>query len=297
MKIYLLNKSIFIYQQCLVNNIKVGPIYKDVRNPLLLLFRRLHMKLHMPFYNIWYSREFLEDCQHGNEDVLFFDSVLSVYPANYIKETTNRRVIYWFWNHVYNEWIVENLSNNIEKWSYDKDDCDKYNMRFNTQFGFLSLCSLQKTKVECTKDLFFIGKDKGRSSTLQELNDIASKQNLSCDFRITGNRVKGKNEAKRMSYEEVIREDSCTNCIVDIVPEEQHGLSLRPIEAIMLDKKLITNNKHIINEPWYRESNVLLINDHVENMQLAEFIHADYDSSIDHYKEYYDINNWIKRFN
>ncbi len=43
--------------------------------------------------------------------------------------------------------------------------------------------------------------------------------------------------------------------------KNQHGISLRPLEALFLNKKLITNNRTVLNMDFYeKEKCVFLLN-------------------------------------
>ena len=54
-----------------------------------------------------------------------------------------------------------------EIWSYDRNDCKKYNLKFNTQFYNNKLKCPNLKKVQ---DVIFLGKDKGRRKIIENLN-------------------------------------------------------------------------------------------------------------------------------
>ena len=58
---------------------------------------------------------------------------------------------------------------------------------------------------------------------------------------------------KWMPYEKVISQTMATNCIFEVLQDNQYGQSLRYFEAVCFNKKLLTNNKNIKNLPFYNE--------------------------------------------
>ncbi|MBA2042253.1 LPS core biosynthesis protein RfaS, partial [Escherichia coli] len=59
---------------------------------------------------------------------------------------------------------------------------------------------------------------------------------------------------KQISYEENIRRTLNANIIVDITKENQSGWTLRILEALFFNKKLITNNINVFGSEIYSES-------------------------------------------
>jgi hypothetical protein len=69
---------------------------------------------------------------------------------------------------------------------------------------------------------------------------------------------------------------SCS-VVIDIVQRGQSGLTMRAIEALAAGKKIITNNKNIINEPFYNNKNIMIIDDtvNINNVDVECFINQD----------------------
>lgn len=86
-----------------------------------------------------------------------------------------------------------------------------------------------------------------------------------------------------------------TNCIMDISNGNQSGLSMRVIESIGAQCKLITTNKNIIKEDFYNSNNIAIVSsmdevaDKIIELNKTDFIA---NGSID--KMY--IDNWLKDF-
>ena len=56
---------------------------------------------------------------------------------------------------------------------------------------------------------------------------------------------------KRIPYSEVVEKNKASNCILEIISSGQSGASLRYYEAVCYNKKLLTNNKNVVNLPFY----------------------------------------------
>jgi hypothetical protein len=107
--------------------------------------------------------------------------------------------------------------------------------------------------------LFFLGLDKGRLSSLTSIYEKSIQKGISTDFTIINESIEEFTKKglvvqnKRVSYADSINKLQNAGCILEIVSPDQNGLSLRAIEAIVFNKKLITNNKAILNSPYYNK--------------------------------------------
>lgn len=272
-------------------NTDVINIYR-VKNRFLLLLRYLHYKSHLPFFEIWYNRNWINELPKYDV-VLLFDSYLTLPIVDYLSNR-NIKVIYWFWNRVYN--VVSIPQNNYcEKWSYDPLDCKKYGLKYNTQFYFNNIV-LPEKKIKY--DLFFVGKDKGRYEILCWINSVFEKYGLKTFIYLTDKKRFGKRNEKyreAIPYEKVLEYVSECRAILDIVPEDQYGLTLRPLEALFFQKKLITCQRNIMNYDFYNENNIRLV-DSIDSYDIIEFITSPYSPIAKDIVDKYDYSNWIKRF-
>lgn len=81
---------------------------------------------------------------------------------------------------------------------------------------------------------------------------------------------------------------------LDIAHPSQSGLTMRTIELLGAQKKIITTNQDIVNYDFYHPNNILVINR--ENPILNEdFFKTDYLPISNQIREEYSIENWLKR--
>lgn len=294
MKLYTINKNVLFY-----NNYKkacdTGIIYNQLNYDWLKAVRMLHLKSRLPLFSIWYTKEFKHSDYNKIKEIIIFDTVLTIPAANYIKKHYPQlRVIYWFWNHIYNKSNLEQLSDNIEKWSYDIEDCKKYSLKHNTQFYFKELVSQKDNHYSNEHDFFFVGAEKGRKSEIDKMSELIERNNLSKFFSITGNNRKDR-KYKWLSYDKVIDYIVRSRCIVDLVPSAQKGLTIRPLEALFFKKKLITNFSNIKQYDFYHPENIFVVDVDSED-KLVSFINTDFNMQVGKYQEKYDFNSWLSRF-
>lgn len=268
-------------------------IYKN-HGIFLRIIRKIHFKFNLPYQSIWYGN--WKNSITDNSTVILFDSIFSVDIVNWIKKSAkNVRIIFWFWNPVNIELYdrVKNLS--CELWAFDRDDCNKYDMSYNTQFYFNSIKIPNNT---LKYDVLFVGRDKGRYEYIKKLERIFSSKGMSTYFHIVVNKHNNKKKGmklKPISYLSLLEYISKSKVLLDITQSGQVGLTLRTMESLFFEKKLITNNKSIVKEDFYHKENIFII-DYDNYERLLEFLNTPYVKVKDDIKNKYDFDNWINRF-
>lgn len=110
---------------------------------------------------------------------------------------------------------------------------------------------------------------------------INSVQNSECDFL----------KKKTLTRKEVTVLMNRTNCVLDIPIPNQLGLTIRSIETLAINKKLITMNNQIKSEPFYNEKFISVFDE--EDIQFnLEFLKNTYDQEID--ISHLELGNWLK---
>ena len=218
--------------------------------------------------------------------LLVFDSISIAFLKWLKKHNANKRIILWYWNPVFLTINPKKVPKGIELWSYSHKDCEKYGMQFNTQFCFSKYTS---TPEELTTDIFFFGRDKGRGEIIKKYQKKFEELGLKTDFRII------RNKKDYIPYSEGIQLTKQSKCVLDFCVNEEVGMSLRALESLFLDKKVITNNKMYMCEKFYRKQNIFILEqDDLKN--LPEFLTNPLEEVAEEVKEYYLFENWLKRF-
>ena len=79
------------------------------------------------------------------------------------------------------------------------------------------------------------------------------------------------------------------------MPDAQKGLTLRPLEALFLRKKLLTNFSAIKNQDFYSPNNIFIMNEDDERC-LKDFINAPLSLEHENCIMEYSFASWLKRF-
>ncbi len=95
-----------------------------------------------------------------------------------------------------------------------------------------------------------------------------------------------------MTSKEIISVLANTKVVIDIEHPNQNGLTMRTIEMIGMQKKLITTNKSVMEYDFYNPNNILVIdreNPYIEN----SFLHSEYQPINSEIRKKYDISSWL----
>ncbi|MDD3138669.1 MAG: hypothetical protein PHX08_06835 [Lachnospiraceae bacterium] len=154
--------------------------------------------------------------------------------------------------------------------------------------------NMYKKEIKVKYDLCFCGADKKRLKLVKEIYKLAEAKGIKTDFRIVEDNkknIKGIKYVEWQPYPEVVKQDLQSNCILEILQPGQTGFTLRTQEAICCNKKLLTNNKEIVNNKYYNPK-YMQIFERIEDIDF-EFIkkreNVDY-----HYENDFSSINFLR---
>lgn len=232
----------------------------------------------------------------GEKDAQILKMVHKLYPS--------KRLLVWYWNSI-GEGIVSPNSFNrkyTELWSFDPQNCKDYNLKYNVQF-YPRENAINNANLPNDIDLLYVGADKTqqRINILEEVKRICLKEGIKFFFYLV---KQSKDNIKTsiayrsfLKYPQVIQLISKSTAILDITKDNQSGLTLRPLEALFFDKKLITNNEDIIYHKLYKlnSANIYILNK--EKKSLKEFMESPLSKANTAYlKKYYSFDTWLSNF-
>lgn len=266
-------------------------------NKLFRVIRGIWLRIKLPGESMWYAK-WKKDIRRY-DTILVHASAITMGVPRWIKsKNKNARVILWYWNPVNKRTLPKtSLHKYCEIWSFDINNCKKYNMNYNPQYYFRS--KKLPTNKE-SNDIFFIGSDKGRAKIVEYIYEICQKNNLTTDLNIVTNEIKGikYNEllsSQKMSYDEILIHISKAKAILEILQVGQSSPTLRTFEALFFAKKLITNNLEIQKFDFYNKNNIFIIGkDDIK--KLPEFIIKPYENIDNEVIKQYDVDVWFMRF-
>lgn len=251
-----------------------------------------------------YGIEFYKNiCKIKSNDIVIFFMVENKEPVlnivSWLPKKT--RKIVWFWNSVndgFNKSAESHsmyLDIKMMKWAgcdiatFDPYDAEIFNLKLVNQF--FNFSKVPGPKANPQYDFYFIGNPRGsqREHILAEIKERIEQQKLSINILMRNLTMSG-----YISYEENLANVSNCRCVIEIVRENQTGLSLRPLEALAMNKKLVTNNKNIKNMDIYSPNNIFIwgVDD---SSRLASFIKEPLDPLPNDVLHQYDVNCWLDK--
>lgn len=138
--------------------------------------------------------------------------------------------------------------------TFDPSDAEKYGWQYvNTLYSQFPV-----EQVEKESDLFYIGAVKDRLPACMELLKLSTKYGAEFCLKLLGVNSQQRERLpsdvvleKPLPYPETLSWLLSTKCIFDMTQQGQSGITLRYYEAVVFNKKLLTNNKNISKLPFY----------------------------------------------
>lgn len=141
----------------------------------------------------------------------------------------------------------------------DEGDAEKYGLEFHPFF----YSSIEKDDSSIPEsDCFYVGNAKGRLDEIIKVFELLSANGLKCDFHIVGvpgelQRYKEKiNYNKPLDYDDVVCHVKKSKILLEIMQDGQTSGTLREHEAVIYGKKLLTNNRYVVNRSFYVPENI-----------------------------------------
>lgn len=173
-----------------------------------------------------------------------------------------------------NKWrILDKLNEWFDAvFAFDPVDAERYGFYYNR---LIYTTPKPDSGFEEKIDLFYIGKAKDRLGTLIEIFEQAQREGLSCDFTIVDVPQEEQQHSDlikynvRIPYEEVISSIRKSKCIVDVIQGGSSGLTIKTVESVVYDKKLLTTNESIKHEVFYKNQNMMVYD---SNKSIRRFL-------------------------
>ncbi|MFM5068834.1 hypothetical protein ACEUBL_07080 [Aeromonas veronii] len=99
---------------------------------------------------------------------------------------------------------------------------------------------------------------------------------------------------KSMATKDIISILHDTDFVIDVEHPNQQGLTMRTIEMLGLQKKLITTNKNIIDYDFYHPNNICVVDRQNPKINTV-FLYSDYCTIDQGIRESYALNSWLKK--
>lgn len=241
------------------------------------------------------------------DKIIILDSAYTKQMDRVLKKARGE-ICFFYWNKLHENPEVarihlDSIFKGVKKYSYNRYDCERYNLCFNSTMYY-------PIKIEVADsidkiDFIFVGQVFGkRMRELDLFLDKVNRLGLTYEIYAVKSNKLGDSEKKLMNYTMIEKEipyEKYLECvqhakvILDIDKWEDTGCSLRAMESIFYQKKLITTNRRVIEERFYDKQNIFILG--VDEMEgLVKFVNTPYKKLASDIVEYYSIEQWIERF-
>ena len=218
------------------------------------IIREIWFRCRLPFRSLWYKR-----LPKGLEfkAILMYDPLILPHYIEWVHKCfPDTKIILSYENRASKTINPECVPPYVEKWSYDRDDCNRYSMKWMSPSFFTEYVRSPKEKPKY--DVLFVGRDKGRADELFSLEKQLSLRGLNTLFYICADRkflrFKKRYYRKLLTYDEYLELQVNSKSILNIVPAGQTSITQREMEAFFSRIKCLTNNKGVLNSEMYDSS-------------------------------------------
>ncbi|MCD9575248.1 hypothetical protein [Flavobacterium soyae] len=251
---------------------------------------------------------------NGNYDLVFIIKGES-FSKNAIEilknKNQNAKFILYLWDSIRRiEGIEDKLDFFDKVFSFDRlDSIDNKKLVFNPLF-FRNEYSVQNTNSIQKNHIYHLGwYHSDRLILVQKIANYCEENNFSYQFilftgyvsyliqSVFGGQLK-KNK-KFLIFKPVPAKENFSNILnskvtLDIAHPFQSGLTMRTIELIGAERKIVTTNEDILNYDFYNPNNILIINR--DNPVLEKsFFETEYIAIPSEIRSNYAIRNWLSR--
>lgn len=191
-----------------------------------------------------------------------------------------------------------------EIYSFDKKDIETYHFKETSNYNYI----LKTPNFAIKNDVLYIGSIDNRIHQLNKIGNRLKEINVNYKFIIIGkkywiykisNFFTKKHEhlvfkRNRINQQKLLSLYSETKVIIDLVRENQTGLSFRFFEAMALEKKMITNNNNVINYSFFETENILILKDNY-SIITHSFIRSPYKTLKKEVFNKYTLDTWCNK--
>lgn len=302
-----------------LENLGAKVIYFDERPKndfFTKVFIRLNLKSFISKRINNYYKNILESIKKENLNYLFLiaPETIDLKTIEAIKQNNqNIKIFTYFWDSIKNKKIALNYLDISDKFfSFDSND-----VKTNKKIEFLPLFyikdyeNISNTKQDILYDICFIGTvHSDRYKIIKQIEKQINSNGLKTyfyfyspskilfffqklfkkDFKdIQWNDV----SFNSLNKSDVIDVIEKSKCIIDIQHPLQTGLTMRTIEMLGANKKILTTNSDIVNYDFYNSSNIFIFNRDKVKIDTEFFNKEFVDIENDIYKKY-SLSSWLK---
>lgn len=254
------------------------------KNNISIIFNKVCKKLNIKIPIFMIEKKVMDA-----DKIVFTDSGFNYPLYKRLKEDTNKELILYYMNTI--DQTNENLIKLFDKiYTFDLQDSKKYDIEFKHTPYSDKIKSIGNIPQY---DTLFLGRSKNRIDEIISIKKLLDNKKLNNNFLVLDTDIEEVKLKHFLSYAQYIDLVNKSRCLVEINQSNQYGCSLRFMESLFLHKKLITNNKNIIHDPFFDQNNMYVLE--CDNRDLYQFIYSPYIKNSQDLRGLV-FENWIKEF-
>jgi hypothetical protein len=272
------------------------------------------------FGNRTYKKELIRKfrsghmCQEiGHLGEKSIDYILVIRPDIFDNETIQKllnigkKVVGYQWDGLKRYPEVFNFIPLFEKFLiFDENDYKNYHIQFpNIQLCDNFFFDFDDEAENCSKNntIYYVGSYiENRIDDLIYAMDELAKFDVNFDINLKYFRSKKpinkpyiKFFKDNFTFRDNIKRLKAASIILDFKVLEHNGLSLRFFESLRYEKKIITNNKTVMEYDFYNPQNIFIIH-HDDMSRLGEFISTPYKEISKEIVDQYSFSSWLSKY-
>jgi hypothetical protein len=227
-----------VYKHCFDYNSKIKTL-------IFILFS--YLKLDYFFWGSWKK-------EMDNYDIIVVRDGMPTYIVNSIrKRWRDKKLVVYFGNIIRDSEQKKyfQFSKKVadEIFTFEKEDSKNYSIPYARMPFTYEVIKPE----EQGESVYFFGRDKGRKEQLIEIKGFLERAKIFTDFTIVENKSQFK------TYREIFEQTIQSKAIIELIESRQNSFSLRVLEALFLEKKIITNNLDMRNTDFYLADNIFIM--------------------------------------
>lgn len=239
----------------------------------ILLSARLNRYVHIPFRNFLYRKFFKNRLKNTpNFTLVVVSNWFSMHLMSFINKYYHSVSKVLVFRDTVDSYSLfhKNFIEKIKQSNFDNVFCFSKNdaIKFGYQYFPAYVSKIDPSLFIKYKpfDIVFIGHAKNRLDLINKVNDKLLEIGLNTKFIVTGVPSKARQtnvieyRNSNLSYLEYLSIENASDCIVEIVKNNTDGNTYRCWEAVLYNKKLVTNWKGIFEFVYYDPRYMLYFN-------------------------------------
>ena len=279
------NVPIIFTDSCQKTNIHILNFLRRVH-----LSKKINKIINIPFKQIWAVdlSKFVVDID-TEYYFIFNNATLYPIPPKRLVDLKNKCNVHYImlWGDPYDSVYSKEARFYFSKVKFDYIFDINYNEAAEKGFIYTYLPYNYKkpnNKFIIKNDIYFAGAAKDRLDFLLKIYEKLTAEGVSVNYQITGvhkNEQRYNNKIiynKQVAYKSILDTVYESNCILEVLGYKQTGATLRYYEAVVNNKKLLTNNKNVVNLPFYNPKYMYIFEtvDDIDTKWIIERENIDY---------------------